>query len=261
MTRIAGDAGDDTFAVGDAGLLDHLGSLLVLAGGAGTDTAVLEDSADTDDQLATITQSTVTGLDMVGRAGLDRVYSLTVHGTGPFTITVNGPHQRPAGGRRVGGRRPVRPAGDALPERACGLLPAGSTPARDSRCAQSVYVWKDGGTYLIGFTGELAGTVPRFSSTMTDLARPDGVSYTDLENLTVNLGSGNDGVNVRGTTASTKVNTGAGDDLVFVSDAANLGNVAGVLNAVDLSHLLAALTTAATTRDVEALFAALLHEA
>ena len=42
--------------IGNAGLLDDLGTLLVLAGGAGTDSATLDDSAETDDQLGTITQ-------------------------------------------------------------------------------------------------------------------------------------------------------------------------------------------------------------
>jgi Ca2+-binding RTX toxin-like protein len=85
------------------------------------------------------------------------------------------------------------------------------------------------------------------------------VNYYGLENLTLELGSGDDGVNVRGTTAHTRVDAGAGDDLVFVSDAANLGNVANVLDAVDLSRLVLALQAAATTRDAEVLFAALLH--
>src|SRR5205807_7097736 len=43
------------------------------------------------------------------------------------------------------------------------------------------------------------------------------------ETLQVGLGSGNDRFNVRGTTASTSLNTGAGDDVVYVSDSANLG--------------------------------------
>ena len=46
-TRISGDAGNDAFVVGNAGLLDDLGSLLVLSGGAGNDTATLDDSAET----------------------------------------------------------------------------------------------------------------------------------------------------------------------------------------------------------------------
>ncbi len=262
-TRISGDAGNDAFVVGNAGLLDDLGSLLVLSGGAGNDTATLDDSAERDDQLATVTAGTVTGLDMVGRVGLDRIYSVTVHGTGAFTITVNGLSTGVlAAGITADDLRATLQT-LLFPGDTCGLPPntaGNSTPEQNSRCAQSVYVWQDGSTYLIGFTGELAGSITTLSSTMTDLARPDGVSYDGLEDLTLQLGAGNDGVNVRGTSARTHVNTGGGDDLVFVSDAANLGNLNGVLNAVDLSRLLAALTSAATTRDVEALFAVLLHK-
>ena len=264
FTRVDGDAGDDTFVIGNAGLLDDLGTLLVLAGGAGTDHATLDDSAETEDQLATITQETVTGLDMVVDGGRDKIYSVTVRGTGTFTITLAGfgtitvDKTATADQVRAALQALLFPNADS-----CGL-PAGSTgastPGRDSRCARSVYVFRDGSTFLIGFTGEHAGAAaPALTSSMTDLARNDGVNYHGLESLTLNLGAGDDGVNVRGTTAHTKVNAGPGDDLVFVSDSANLGNVANVLDAVDLSRLLAALKSAATTRDVEALLAALLH--
>ena len=110
-------------------------------------------------------------------------------------------------------RRPCgRPAGD----------PDASTPAQDSVCSQSVYVWKQGSTFFIGFTGEVAGVGgPLLTSSQTDMVRVDGISYFGLENLDLDLGSGDDGVNVRGTSAATGIDTGAGDDLVFVSDAAN----------------------------------------
>ena len=262
--RIDGDTGNDAFVIGNAGLLDDLGTLLVLAGGDGTDTATLDDSAETDDQLGTITPETVTGLDMVADGGLDKIYSVTVRGTGTFTITLAGFGTITLSKTATADQ--VRAALQALlfPDASSCGLPAGtvgqSTAAQDSRCARSVYVFRDGNTFLIGFTGEHAGAAgPALTSSMTDLVRNDGVSYHTLENLTLNLGSGNDGVNVRGTTAHTRVDTGAGDDLVFVSDSANLGNVATVLDAVDLSRLLAALNAAATTRDVQALFAALLH--
>ena len=90
FTRIEGDAGDDRFVIGNAGLLDDLGTLLVLVGGAGTDSATLDDSAETDDQLGTITPDTVTGLDMVADGGQGPIYSVTVRGAGTFTITLAG---------------------------------------------------------------------------------------------------------------------------------------------------------------------------
>ena len=55
-------------------MLDLLAALLVLDGGLGSDTAWLDDSADLNANLGTITQSTVTGLDMVaGTGGLDEL--------------------------------------------------------------------------------------------------------------------------------------------------------------------------------------------
>ncbi len=263
FTRIDGDEGNDTFVIGNAGLLDDLGTLLVLNGGAGTDSATLDDSAETDDQLGTITQETLTGLDMVVDADRDKIYSVTVRGTGSFTITLAGIGTITVSKSITAGALQTALQNLLFPNaNSCGL-PAGadgaSTDAQDSRCAQSVYVFRDGNTFLIGFTGEYAGAAgPVLTSTMTDLARNDGVNYYGLENLTLLLGSGNDGVNVRGTSAATTVRTGAGDDLVFVSDAANLGNNADVLDAVDLSGL-AAWLTAHADRDVAALFEALLH--
>ena len=236
FTRIDGDEGNDRFVIGNAGLLDDLGTLLVLAGGEGTDSAVLDDGAETDDQLGTITQETVTGLDMVLDGVKDKIYSITVRGGGTFDITLEG-----IGTITVSKSITATALQEKLQELlfpnadSCGL-PAGtsgeSTPEKDSRCAQSVYVFRDGNTFLIGFTGEHAGAAgPVLTSTMTDLARNDGVNYYGLENLTLLMGSGDDGVNVRGTSAATTVRTGAGDDLVFVSDAANLGNDADVLDA------------------------------
>ncbi|HEY2541977.1 MAG TPA: hypothetical protein VGH92_02880 [Gaiellaceae bacterium] len=91
-----------------------------------------------------------------------------------------------------------------------------------SRCAQSVFVWKFGSDFLIGFQGEVAAAPPALTSTATDLLRTDGINYYTAETLQIDLGSGNDRFNIRGTTADTSVSTGAGDDVVYVSDSANL---------------------------------------
>ena len=263
-TRIDGGLGNDSFTVGGSGLVDLLNALLVIDGGAGTDTAHVDDSAETQDQLATLTQDSLTGLDMVPRDGVDRMYSVNVWNAATFTITLAG----------YGTTAPIAAGATAaqvqtalqnvlFPDATSCGKPAGdpnaSTPDQDSRCSQSLYVWKQGSTFFIGFTGEVAGAGgPALTSTQTDLARLDGISYFGLENLDLDLGAGDDGVNVRGTSATTTIDTGAGDDLVFVSDAANLGNNANVLDAVDLNGLVAWLAADAD-RDVESIFEALLH--
>ncbi|GAA1929006.1 hypothetical protein [Nocardioides marmoribigeumensis] len=263
-TRIDGGLGNDSFTVGGAGLVDLVNALLLIDGGDGTDTVHVDDSAETQDQLATLTRDSLTGLDMVARDGIDRMYSVNVWSSATFTITLAG-YGTTAALSAGASAATVQAALQNLlfPDATSCGKPAGdpdaSTPDQDSRCAQSVYVWKQGSTFFIGFTGEVAGAgAPALTSSQTDLARLDGISYFGLENLHVDLGSGNDGVNVRGTSASTSIDTGAGDDLVFVSDAANLGNRADVLDAVDLSGL-ADWLAAHADRDVETLFTALLH--
>jgi Ca2+-binding RTX toxin-like protein len=257
-TYIDGGAGDDSFAIGSGGLVSGLTGLLAIDGGDGSDTATIDDSSATADELATITQHTVSGMEMVARPGIDRVYLLTVHATtGTFTITLGSRTATFA----VGATADQIQAGlQALlfpNPRSCGL-PGGSTPGQDTRCATSVYVWQQGSSYLIGLTGEVAGLdAPALTSSQTDLQLLDGIAYWGLEDLHLTTGSGNDGVNIRGTTAHTTVATGAGDDLVFVSDAADLGNLPDRLDALDLSHLAAALQ--ASGGDVAALLAAILN--
>ena len=64
------------------GVLDELDALLVIDGGAGLDTATVDDSGDPvgDDNLGTLTQTTITGLEMVSTS-TDRLYSLTIGAT------------------------------------------------------------------------------------------------------------------------------------------------------------------------------------
>ncbi|MBY5161789.1 choice-of-anchor D domain-containing protein [Salsipaludibacter albus] len=122
----------------------------------------------------------------------------------------------------------------------CGRL--GTTGERDSRCANSVYVWESGErvgepgsirVLLVGFQGELAGLDVTFEvvaehtagqptgTYATDLLRTDGITYDTLETLDIRLGDGHDRFNVRGTLATTTLlDTGPGDDVVYVSDAA-----------------------------------------
>ncbi|MBK8118775.1 MAG: VCBS repeat-containing protein [Sulfuritalea sp.] len=50
--------------------------------------------------------------------------------------------------------------------------------------------------------------------------RVEGINYYEFETLNVALGSGNDIINVQGTTATTNLDTGGGDDRIYVSSAA-----------------------------------------
>ena len=88
-TFIQGGAGDDRVLVGNAALLDDIRAILVLDGGAGADYVLADDSAETDNSLGTLTQTTLTGLDMTATSALDRLYSVTAGGAA-FSITLAG---------------------------------------------------------------------------------------------------------------------------------------------------------------------------
>jgi len=246
-TFISGNDGDDTVRVSKDHLLRSIDALLILDGGAGSDHVVVDDGAETENSLGTLTQTTLTGLFMVGRNGLDRVYSLTIGATATaFTVHL---------GALTRTFAPGISAADLQTGLQSLLFPDDTSCGTNglSRCSQSAFVWQVGGDYLVGFRGELPGaSSPAFSATgtggtATDLPRMDGINYYGLELLDITLGSGHDRFNVRGTLPVTNLDAGAGDDLVYVSDAADLGNFES------------AAAIAAATRDLARLHDLVLH--
>ncbi len=254
-TLVLGSDGNDTFRIGStSGLLDLLAALLVLDGGLGTDTAWLDDSADLEANLGTITQSTVTGLDMVAGNGgtdelgrprpLDGVFAVTPRaGATSFTVVLS----QVTGGVTSGiGAATFAVGATAEQVRlALQLLLFPQTSGADTgvsmtcgvagvtRCSESVYVWLVGGTYLIGFRGEVNADPTQpvsirlhalgTGAPATDGPRREGVTYDGLETLNLALGSGSDVLNVQGTRPVTNVSLGAGNDRVYVSSKAAVG--------------------------------------
>ncbi|MCU1507720.1 MAG: hypothetical protein JWP05_2689, partial [Microbacteriaceae bacterium] len=250
-TPLLGNTDNDTFNVGTAsGLLDLLAALLVLDGGVGSDVANLNDFGDGNDNLGWLTQDSLTGLDMTPRAGtdefgrpLDRLYSVTPRGTS-FTILLS----QVQGGITTGIGAVTFAAGTSAEAVRFALqsLLFPTTPGAGpgvsmscgeedaTRCAASVYVWLVGGTYLIGFRGEvnentalpiilqLAALGVGSVDVATDVTARAGIRYYGLETVNLALGSGNDVLNVRGTLPLTNVSFGAGDDRVYISSQANV---------------------------------------
>ena len=265
-TRVLGGTGDDTFRVGSNGLLALLAAALMLDGGAGTDTAWVDDSADALDALGRLTQTTLTGLGMLPGAGLDpsgrpldQLFAVDPKaGATTFTIALS----QVVGGVLTGIGAVTFAAG-ATAEAIQAMLQlllfpqsAGADPGvsitcgtqASTRCATSVYVWRTATGYLVGFRGEVNAdplhpvTIGLFAvgagAAATDMTRRSGISYYGLETLNVLLGSGNDVLNVQGTLPLTNVTFGAGDDRAYVSSGAQVGLterpqfLAGTLDAI-----------------------------
>ena len=238
-TRLLLGDDDDTATVTDGGLLAGIDAQLLVSGGAGVDTTFVDDTGDTEDDLGTLTQTSLVGLDLVS-AQSNNLYSLEL-GIGLTSVALHVLAHRPA--------TPAAPALDldvtltltaaqlagltaetlaALLQAALfppvvnappgGTLPGdddrfattgcgtdGTTGEPDSRCSTSVFAWASGRLFLIGFRGELVGldvafiATPVGPGTATDLLRTDGITYDTLETLDIALGGGDDRFNVRGT--------------------------------------------------------------
>ncbi|MBK8459224.1 MAG: hypothetical protein IPL43_02545 [Micropruina sp.] len=238
-STLLGRSDDDIFLVGTpAGLLDELDALLVLDGGVGFDTASLDDSGDSDDSLGWLTQTTLTGLDLLATSAtdllgrpLDQLYSVTP-GAGSFTIVLS----QVVGSVATGIGAVTFSAGVTAEHIRAALQlllfpqTTGADPGvsmtcgqvGDTRCAASVYVWQVGGDFLIGFRGEVNENplLPisikldalGASSAAADRSRREGINYYGLETLNLALGSGDDVLNVRGTLPVTNIALADGDD-------------------------------------------------
>ena len=265
-TRLLGGTGDDTFRVGSNGLLGLLTAALVLDGGAGSDTAWLDDSADALDALGLVTQTTVTGLGMLpgtapdpsGRP-LDQLFSVEPRaGATTFTVVLS----QTVGGvvTGIGGATFTVGASAEQVRTALQLLlfqqTSGATAGvsmtcgtqHSTACSASVYVWQTGTGYLIGFRGEVNAD-PAHPVTIglmaigagaaaTDRSLRSGIRYDNLETLNLALGTGNDVLNVQGTRPVTNVSFGSGNDRAYVSSLADVGLterpqfLAGALDAI-----------------------------
>ena len=90
-TFIDTGSGDDRINVGTARhLLDENGGLLTIVGNSGTDELVVDDSSDATDNTGTLTQTTLTGLDMPGVAEVQIVKVLAASGNSQLSYTDSG---------------------------------------------------------------------------------------------------------------------------------------------------------------------------
>jgi hypothetical protein len=226
-TRLYGNGGSDTFALGGAArTLDALLGAVEIHGGAGSDTATLDDAATaTVDPLVTVTATNVQGLapvsvtydgleslvidsadnrataiDVLSTAlGTSTVLDLT-HDSSPSVVTVGNRRSAFADGSgsvaNLLGSLHVRAAKSAT-------LQIDATGAVDNR---SVVI------DAIAGTTSIAGLGPAVISYAT-------TAQDTLARLDLRLGSGNDEIDVKTTTATvaTTLDAGPGDDAFFIA--------------------------------------------
>ena len=246
-TTIEGMGGNDRVYVGTTaglsgpGTINQIAALLTIDGGLGDDYVSVDDSLDQTRDLGWLTQTTLTGLDMVARNGIDRQFSVTAPAAGGFTITLAG-----IGKIDVAAGASAQAVEEALQAL---IFPDASSCGQfsTSDCARSVHVQKFGRDYLILFRGERNGlartddlgtpdldddlvflggpvlTATGANGVALDVRRIDGINYYGLETLDISLGQGDDVLNVRGTLPLTNVWLNDGSERVYVSHLADVG--------------------------------------
>src|SRR5262249_22792535 len=70
--------------------------------------------------------------------------------------------------------------------------------------------------------GFLSADTTLLAGTIAVATRMDGINYYGIETLNIDQGAGSDVLNVQSTSAVTNLNTGAGNDRIYVSSDANL---------------------------------------
>ncbi|MCA9199021.1 MAG: calcium-binding protein, partial [Planctomycetales bacterium] len=98
-----------------------------------------------------------------------------------------------------------------------------------------------------GSTTDLTGTLT--NTQLFGLQSNGTITYSQLETMTVSLGSGHDTFNVQGTKASTQLNTGAGDDRILVASDANADLTDGVTSHGHVDHITSPLSIDAQSGD------------
>ena len=210
-TTIYGGSGDDVINVGSlapatGGNLDGIDALLALDGGAGLDTVNVDQRGNTVGSTGWLTQTTLTGLEMTSvLAVVNDTISFRVNATsGTYTLAY----------------------GAATPE-----VLAWNATADDLTAAlwrllgnRNAFAQQLGDEFIINFQGSLRTQAVNLNVTgdVTVTHRTAGVNYYGIDTLNLDLGSGADVLNIRGTTAVTNVNSHDGEDRFYVSSLADL---------------------------------------
>eukprot|EP01125_Pyxidicula_operculata_P009746 TRINITY_DN31_c1_g1_i5.p1 TRINITY_DN31_c1_g1~~TRINITY_DN31_c1_g1_i5.p1 ORF type:complete len:5333 (+),score=1101.56 TRINITY_DN31_c1_g1_i5:1885-15999(+) len=250
-TYIFARADDDQIIVSSSDTqLDKIRAYLFVDSGSGEDTLTLDDSSNTEDGLNfTMGRHYIYGLEMKPSTTypanfVQRIYLNATSGVfylkSPSltdVITLN--YDDTDDDLRNAIQNAFFPAPEHLGTSTTGCGSSGKTP-----CAPCVDVVKSQNHFIVEWRGQYhtdygfdigafsfkSTSSPRKSERLSPtenvdiMHRVDGVDYFRTEHLVVQFGSGDEVVNVRGTTAETKLYLNGGDEDIFLSSDANLGS-------------------------------------
>ena len=239
MTVYAG-TGNDTINVGmpAPGTVDAISGNLTVFGEDGIDVLNVEDTADGNANIGTLTATEITGLDMGGGITYGTVETLNIGlGSGGDTFTIKGTS---AGATNINGNA----GNDVFNIEAI----SGPTTINGGNDSDTFYVGAnvarvddvDGALTIHGndptsgsdwlYVDDSADTTDNTgiltSTTITGLGMAAGITYDTIEHLVISLGTGADTFTINGTHGAatnpfqeeTTLDVGAGTDIVYIND-------------------------------------------
>ncbi|MEW6157779.1 MAG: hypothetical protein AB1813_10120, partial [Verrucomicrobiota bacterium] len=263
LTNLRSGAGTNTInissnASASGGDVDAIAGRTTIVG-EGTDTLNVDDTADSSANSGTLTSSRLTGLDMAGgdaQKGIEylAIETLNLHlGSNADTLLVESTHTGLTNINGNGGADVVNVRSIAASTNINGgagndvinvgsLAPAGAGNVNAIAALLTVNGGSDSDTLNVDDTGDATGNSGHLTSTMlTGLGMSDGIQYSAIELLDVQLGSGDDVFTIDSTHAavtsvsgnggadsffvrtidgSTTLNGGSGNDMILVSSIA-----------------------------------------
>ena len=250
-TTVNAGSENDTIHVGSlapailGGTVDGISAPLTINGNAGSDTLNVDDTGDTDLNTGTLTSTTLTGLDMSAGITYGTLETLNIGlGSGGDDFTIASTHtgtttlNSNAGGdtvnvQTISGATTVNTGSEDDTINVGSLAPFDHGTVNGISAPLTI----DGGdgidTLNVDDTGDNGLNILIVTAnTITGLGMSHGITYFNIENLTFDMGSGDDTINIISTSAATTLNTGAGDDTI------NVGSLAptllgGTVNAIN----------------------------
>ncbi len=233
LTTVNAGGGNDTLNVGSlapgaGGNVHGIAGQLVLQGGGGTDTVNVDDTGDGSANTGTLTSALLTGLGLgVNGIGYASIEFLVINlGSGANTFNVRSTHASTTTTLNLGSGPGTAHVGSTAP----------ASGGNVNAIAGGLVINGQGGTDVLNVddTGDGANNSGVLTSTtLTGLGMGVGLTYSGVETLNVNLGSGHDTLNVQSTNGATitTVNAGAGNDTITVGSAGptTVNAVAGAL--------------------------------
>jgi hypothetical protein len=235
-TSVSTGSGDDTVNIGNADrTLNTITAQLNVKGGLGNDNLNIDNSGDVADSNSTLTDSSLTGLNMPGQVNYGSFESVAVQlGAGNDAITIESTHRGQtildtANGNDIVDIKAID--GTTLVSLGQGddVATVGSKDQRVSTVSAQLTIKGGAGNDVLNVVD--AGNSINSTGFLTDtqlngLGMQGEIQYSSIEMLDVQLGSGHDTFTIESThQGQTYLNTNAGNDVVNVQSITGETNI------------------------------------